>query len=262
MSSHTRLVRRRSVYYFRCKVPVDLQEHYGKKEICRSLLTKDHREALQKVRLESLKQDQEFAEARRKLSSETLDSLSQTELDRLAAIKLHQILKDDEQVRMSSPTEADLEMMELAIDEIEDQTREALAAGYLGGMEQDVALLLEEQGIKLRKDSEAYRKLSYVLLKTWKRATELMQLRERGEAVDTPPAPAPFKASSLDGAVLSLSQIFEKWKEEKRTAGTPIVPIRRKFTTEPGALQETKQPRRSPGAQDRPEVGRDGKEPA
>lgn len=221
MSSHTRLVRRGSVYYFRCKVPVDLQEHYGKKEICRSLLTKDHREALQKVRLESLKQDQEFAEARRKLSPETLDSLSQTELDRLAAIKLHQILKDDEQERMRGLTEADLEMREHGLDEIESQTRDALATGYLGGMTQDVALLLEEQGIKLHKDSEAYRKLSYALLKSWGRAIDLIKLRDRGETVDTPPAPAPFKGLSLDGEALSLSQVFEKWKEEKRTAGTP-----------------------------------------
>jgi len=41
MSKHTRLKRRGAVYYFRVKIPADLVEHYGKREILESLGTKD-----------------------------------------------------------------------------------------------------------------------------------------------------------------------------------------------------------------------------
>ena len=45
-TKHTRLMRRGAVYYFRCKIPADLVDHYGKKEILESLRTRDATEAL------------------------------------------------------------------------------------------------------------------------------------------------------------------------------------------------------------------------
>ena len=60
MSKHPRLMRRGGVYYFRCKIPVDLVDHYDKREIVESLRTKNATEALRKVRKRSEAQEQEF----------------------------------------------------------------------------------------------------------------------------------------------------------------------------------------------------------
>lgn len=116
MSLHTRLIRRGAVYYFRARVPADLLDAYApKKEIIFSLKTKDHKLALERVRLESVKLDQAFADARRKLVREAVTmptsgqpqqasasasvQLSSVEVERLALLHLHNTLAEDEAAR-------------------------------------------------------------------------------------------------------------------------------------------------------------------
>ena len=66
-TGYTRLWRCGSTYYFRCKIPEDLLAHHAPRiEIKFSLKTTDRREAERRVRLESVKLDQEFAALRRK----------------------------------------------------------------------------------------------------------------------------------------------------------------------------------------------------
>lgn len=61
MPKHPRLARRGTTFCLRAKVPVDLQDQYGtQREIMFSLKTKAPKEALAKVRVESVKVDQEF----------------------------------------------------------------------------------------------------------------------------------------------------------------------------------------------------------
>src|SRR5215831_14726133 len=57
---HPRLQRRGARYWFRCRVPFDLFDHYGKREIVRSLGTCDPGEALRLVRRVSAAQEAEF----------------------------------------------------------------------------------------------------------------------------------------------------------------------------------------------------------
>ena len=63
MKAQTNLVLRGRVYHFRQRIPVDLQEHYGKKLHYYSLRTKDKTKAAERVRLDLVKFDQEYAEA-------------------------------------------------------------------------------------------------------------------------------------------------------------------------------------------------------
>jgi hypothetical protein len=64
-----RLHRRGSVYYFRAKIPADLLLHFAPaKERTLSLRTSNRREAEERVRVESVKFDQEMAEAMEKLA--------------------------------------------------------------------------------------------------------------------------------------------------------------------------------------------------
>lgn len=62
MTNH--LLRRGSRYYIRRKVPIDLQAHYGRREIVKALGTSDPTEARQRVREESVQLDREFAALR------------------------------------------------------------------------------------------------------------------------------------------------------------------------------------------------------
>ncbi len=102
MCKHTRLHRRKGSrnYYFRAKVPVDLQDVYEKKEVYFSLRTSDPKEALERVRLESVKLDQEFAAKRRLKEAQSVEKLSQVEIERIATLWMHEALKEDEETRI------------------------------------------------------------------------------------------------------------------------------------------------------------------
>lgn len=100
MAKHPRLQRRGSVYYFRAKYPTDLLFFFQlAKERTVSLRTSEPREALERLRIESVKFDQEVAEARRKRDAAPKTSLNQFEIDRLCAIFRHRLLEEDEELR-------------------------------------------------------------------------------------------------------------------------------------------------------------------
>ena len=90
---HTRLKRRGAVYYFRCKIPADLVDHYKKREILESLRTKDPKEALRKVRSRSLQQEEEFDRLRAGL---TVEELTEELLETLSKKWVAGVLAEDE----------------------------------------------------------------------------------------------------------------------------------------------------------------------
>jgi hypothetical protein len=89
----SRLKRRGAVYYFRCKIPADLVDHYKKREILESLRTKDPKEALRKVRSRSLQQEEEFDRLRAGL---TVEELTEELLETLSKKWVAGVLAEDE----------------------------------------------------------------------------------------------------------------------------------------------------------------------
>lgn len=250
---HPRLTKRGRMYWIRAKVPADLKAHYAPKtEIIYSLKTSDPREALERVRIESVKVDQEFTTARRKLNADLRSNLSDNEIERLAAIHFHMIMEEDEELRMEGANEADLyasiakqveaaggranfsspktraefglsqreyDRIGEALDFIEPDLRQALARGDTSIIRDDVEELLNSNGIKLANNSPAYRRLSFAVLKASLKALEAQKKRQQGEPVDTPPAPAPFLtvvSSTADDENPPLSVIFDRWKMERK----------------------------------------------
>ncbi|MDM5179738.1 hypothetical protein PO883_21330, partial [Massilia sp. DJPM01] len=65
----THLTKRANRYYIRRKIPVDLQAHYGRKEIVKSLGTSDPAKAAVLCRKEGVALDNEFAAARAKIAT-------------------------------------------------------------------------------------------------------------------------------------------------------------------------------------------------
>lgn len=62
---HTNLVRRGAVYYHRCKVPADIAETYGRREVTYSLKTRDLAEAVRRVKVAAVETMKAFDDHRR-----------------------------------------------------------------------------------------------------------------------------------------------------------------------------------------------------
>ncbi|WP_375342427.1 DUF6538 domain-containing protein [Yoonia maricola] len=80
MSGHTRLYRRGAVYYHRAVVPQDIVATYGKREETFSLRTRDHAEALRRVRIEAVRVDRKFDEHRLRLTPAQIATIKATYL--------------------------------------------------------------------------------------------------------------------------------------------------------------------------------------
>lgn len=69
MIYQTKLAKRGNTYYFRAKVPVDLIDHFGKKEIKISLKTTDKGEAARLCNLKAVEWDEKLEGIREKRST-------------------------------------------------------------------------------------------------------------------------------------------------------------------------------------------------
>lgn len=189
MKDQTGLVRRTgsSRYYFRTRIPPDLQSHYGKSEICRSLGTSDRAQALQKVRLEKVKLDQEFSQIRAVLTVSPIDELSSLEIERLAELHYAQVLEDDEFIRSDGRlSHGDVfNLYGKAVEKFKVEDGHRVARG-VAGSDFEADEFLKRQGIKLVAGTELYRKVAYALAKARRRAGDAVLARHQGEAIDTP----------------------------------------------------------------------------
>lgn len=224
MSRPTRLHRRKGSrnYYFRAKVPVDLQDIYGKREIYFSLKTSDRQEALQRVHMESVKLDQEFAEKRRQRDSEAVDKLSEIEVERITAIWRHDALQADEESRINGLSPTEFQSWNAAITFAYTDARESLATGKINRISVELDDLLEEIGMKVAKGSEAYKQLAYALLRTKVETLEALKARHEGKVVKTPAKPAspiPATLDTIGKGGITLSQAHEKWADEHIAGG-------------------------------------------
>jgi len=74
----THLSKRGTRYYVRRRIPTDLVEHYGRKELWRALGTSDRREAERLCRVAGAALDTEFEQARAKLTAANADAVDPT----------------------------------------------------------------------------------------------------------------------------------------------------------------------------------------
>src|SRR5215470_10451036 len=97
MKGDTNMKARGKVFYFRRRVPADLGEYEGKKEIRYSLNTKDKFEAKRKAREEYLKWDAKFATLR---TARTVTELTDEQIQNLSAKWVADVLAEDESYRV------------------------------------------------------------------------------------------------------------------------------------------------------------------
>ncbi|MGA7799370.1 MAG: DUF6538 domain-containing protein [Gammaproteobacteria bacterium] len=101
MSQQTHLFKRNSTYYFRAKVPIDLQRHLGKREEKCSLKTKDRREARRLARQASADFDRRCQQLRdelraRQASKTTSRVVDDDLIQEVCALWRHHALAGDE----------------------------------------------------------------------------------------------------------------------------------------------------------------------
>jgi len=203
-------------------VPQDLLAHYApRKEFAHSLETTDHKLACQKARLEYVRLDQEFAEARKRLAAKPVAELPKVEVQRIAALIRHDMLAEDEAARVQGRGWEYFERLDTGLDVQRDKLNLALIqndAGVISGLLESYQ---DRLGFRLAPDSPAYRELAYAVLQAVAKATEELWQRNQGRLVETPPRPAVARnlgqtqASAGEGE-LTLSGLFDRWAEEKR----------------------------------------------
>ena len=118
--------RKGGVYYFRRAVPEDIQKALGKREIVRSLGTKELPEAKRRAKQFGLEIDQEFDQARSRSTAE----LSVEEAQQIAELRYQEWLADDAERRIDAErfphtVEFDPDLLE----EFAGKARRALASG-------------------------------------------------------------------------------------------------------------------------------------
>jgi len=238
------VIRRKTTthYHYRRRIPVDLVAHYGgRKELAYSLGTSDYKTACAKARLEAVRLDQEFeerrakaqAEARLKLKAAVRTSLTAVEMDRLALLLEHSMLKADEGMRQDGLDDFMFDRMQEEHAERLAVFRRALARGDVSVVAERVEDWLNGHGIQLDHTSESFKTLAFRFLKIMVTATDKQAQRHLGEVVDTPPAPAPFGAA-LDKltqpsatlgatpqpqATIPLGKAVDLYTQEKRQSG-------------------------------------------
>ena len=238
------VIRRKTTtnYHYRRRIPLDLVAHYGgRKERAYSLGTSDYRTACAKARLEAVRLDQEFEEHRAKLKTtahpkskaEPRTSITELEMDRLALLLEHSMLKADEDMRQSGLDDFMYDRLDREHEERLAVFRRALARGDVSVAAEAVDDWLWGHGFDLDRDSDAFKTLGYRFLKTIVSATDRQAQRHLGEVVNTPPAPAPFGAAldhpsqpstsqgatSQAQATIALGKAVDLYTQEKRESG-------------------------------------------
>jgi integrase len=206
-------------FRLRVKVPVDLLTHYRpKKELTATLGTSNREEACVRGLTLRAKLFQEFQDIRTKRDAEVRTSMSEVEMDRLALLLQHSMLEADDQIRVNGQEDVLFERQgEEQAQRLETYKR-ALARGDMSVVAGVVEDWLWGHGFQLDRASQDFKTLAHRFLKALVTATSKQAQRHQGEVVDTPPDPGPMNApvKADPGGELTLSGLFDKWKDEKR----------------------------------------------
>ncbi|ARE41528.1 Integrase [Rhodovulum sp. P5] len=232
-SGHTRLYRRGAVYYHRATVPNDIRDTYGKREETFSLRTRDHPEALRRVRMAAVEVDRRFDAHRRQVAAERREAVSELAPEQIKRIKAEYFrfrLEEDEDVRLSGfeetgtacPVPEEQHDPRPSFDEYEELGHDIDAvnrANYARGKrdaffrgEAEEVLTWGGIDIRLAEDSPSWAPLVRALQEAAIQAAEAIQRRNKGDVVETPEAAPREPLSAPKGK--PLSALFEDRKAE------------------------------------------------
>ena len=227
MPRTTHVVRRGATYYFRMRIPADLLDHYGKKEITLSLKTKEQAEANRKGHIEALRYLDEFESIRSNPKRDALNALSPAEIRTVADTFIHDLLSSDELERKSGRVS---KHHQTAIEVLEGYARPTLAGDhdYDDGESRKWMTKLarnhfERNNLNVSPGSDLESELIYALAGASVAAIEAIKERDKGKVVVTPESPVStafaLPVAPMASAETRLSMIIEQYCREQENAG-------------------------------------------
>jgi len=212
LPSQIHIFNRNGTYYFRRRIPKDLLSLYPSQQIIFSLKTKDRREADKLARIESVKLDQEFQHRRSTLPDNSLEEISDDDIERICKLFTTYALEEDEEIRMEGLSDRDYQKITETLNIVDAGERYDFAKGDTKLIEFEMEDFCESHGFKIAKGSPTYKKLAYKFLQANVEITQKLLARHRGEIIETPKAP---DIATQQGN-LTLGRILEKWELEAR----------------------------------------------
>lgn len=225
------LIQRYKAYYLRVRIPTDLVEIYGKKEITKSLETRDYSVARKRINIERVGIEADFEKRRQQIKAmnENTDMLSgytDHDLTSLTLKWVHEV-KVKEQARRILDTETWTDEQEHA-HALELQQEEWVARKEkIGASKQDkhegmtiASQFLKQEGISYSGNSDNFRKLGHFFSKA---VHELAQqrLREWQGTLHIPNDPA-FAASPLvtgytaPGKAITMGDLVKEYLSDQK----------------------------------------------
>jgi len=174
------------VYYFRARIPADLQQHYGKSEAWVSLHTKDIRQANNNATIERLKLDQQLADIRALATGNTYLRATQTELERIVLLWFLGLEDTD-----NLPTDT-----HLLVD-----------------------TELAKHGINLNRDSKEFKTVYNLFSKALERINVQLKAMPSSTSQDSPKASCNVSQPILDG---NLQHLLSYWKTQSKPSPRSI----------------------------------------
>jgi integrase len=185
MHDETGLELRRSVYYFRMKVPADLRPPLIEKEVRISLRTKDKATAKRLNAERRAAQLREWEELRQSLKHGPRRTMTKEEMQQVIAHCEARFLSFDEDDRIAG-------MSGFENEDLDALARAAIARGEFSTQMHSVAVeWMRECGYELTEDSEDYRRFVYGVARACRRLQAAYHRRSEGDDVPSPTIPAP-----------------------------------------------------------------------
>lgn len=227
MSKQSHLLRREGHFYVNRKVPKDLVPVLGVHLIRYALGTSEHKQAVERVRLESAKIDARFAAARRKLNGHRLThpvtNLTETEVEQMALLWFSDRERSarDAEVNTAPQVGRDDALREAAMDQVtlsDPDDSYTLAAAHA---ESD--RLMEKNGVALQPGSPAHRLLLDLvrrgMLETTRRGADRLSGDYAGQQHDGFFGRSPGTLG--DDAGEKISEVRDRWLAENERRWSP-----------------------------------------
>lgn len=236
MPSHTRLYRRNATYYHRAIVPKDILDSYGKTEETFSLRTKDHSEALQRIKVEAVRIDNGFEAHRQYLkrqSEPSLAELTPAHLEHIGKVYYAHLLDEDadsrldgfdeftdtggERVWISDQAEEPRQTFEEhqeAVDGLQADSKHDIARGRVDDFiisEAKEVLTWTNININLSPQSSSWKHLYRELHKSAIQATEAIKSRDKGNVIETPQVDSVSHVKPVVSQYPILSEALASW---------------------------------------------------
>jgi integrase len=186
-----RVLKRGGTYYFRAKYPADLRHHFQAADRWKSLRTKNLPEARLRVRVESLRFDAEMAELRKRIDQPLLTKLSRAEIDAIAAAYLHELMLEDEEMRVEGLTGREYRSAGESVAIVGPVAKRDAAIGNVAPYREEFEDWLASNGHRIDPNAPIYREVLSRMLREFVKHLDGVAERQAGNFVDTPPAPVP-----------------------------------------------------------------------